>query len=73
MEQKIIKLMEKKRLVDMCALLRQISIRDGRYTDAMTNQFLFHMHLDEYLTIKKKLSDKDMMAIIKAMICIDYK
>jgi hypothetical protein len=73
MEQKIIKLMQLKSRIDFHAFARQISIRDGRYIDAMTNHFLFYMHMDEYLQIKKNLSNKEMMAIIKAMICIDYK
>ena len=71
--QVIIKLMEMKRLVDLYAVARQISIRDGRYTDAMTDHFMFYMYLDEYRNMKEKLSDKQMTVFIKAMICIDYK
>jgi hypothetical protein len=73
MEQKIIALMEIKSNIDFYALERQKSIRDGRYEDAMTDHFLFYMHLDEYRNIKEKLSAKDMTNLIKAMICIDYK
>ena len=73
MEQKIIELMQLKSRVDFHAMARQISIRDGRYEDAMTNHFFFYMNMDEYLNKKKNLSNKEMMAVIKAMICIDYK
>jgi hypothetical protein len=69
----MINLMQLKSRIDLFAMARQMSIRDGRYTDAMTSHFLFYMHMDEYLQIKKNLSNKDMMAVIKAMICIDYK
>jgi hypothetical protein len=65
--------MQLKHFVDMYALGRQISIRDRRYQDAMTNHFMFYMYLDEYQNIKEKLSAKDMTNLIKAMICIDHK
>jgi hypothetical protein len=73
MEQKIIALMEIKSNVDFYALERQKSIRDGRYEDAMTDHFLFYMYLDEYRKIKEKITSKEMTAVIKAIICIDYK
>ena len=73
MESQVIRLMKLKRYIDLYAMARQISIRDGRYEDAMTNQFFFYMNMDEYLNKKKNLSNKEMMEIIKAMICIDYK
>lgn len=74
MEQEvIIKLMTLKQRIDLYAMACQVSIRDGRYEDAMTNNFLFYMYLDEYKQIKEKLSDKEMTAVLKAMICIDHK
>lgn len=73
MEQKIIKLMELKRLIDLYALARQMSIRDGRYTDAMTNHFMFYMHLDEYQDIKHSLTQKQTNTFLSAMFCFDYR
>ena len=69
----IIKLMVMKRLVDLYALARQMSIRDGRYTDAMTNHFMFYMYLDEYQDIKHRLTQKETNAFLSAMFCFDYR
>ena len=69
----IIELMKLKRLVDLYAMARQMSIRDGRYTDAMTNHFMFYMHLDEYQDIKHKLTQKETNALLSAMFCFDYR
>jgi hypothetical protein len=73
MESKIIKLMQLKHFVDSSALGRQLSIRDGRYTDAMTNHFLFYMYLDEYQDIKHSLTQKETNTLLSAMFCFDYR
>jgi hypothetical protein len=69
----IIKLLILKRTIDMYALARQVSIRDGRYTDAMTDHFLFYSNLDEYQDIKHKLTQKQTNAFLSAMFCFDYR
>ena len=69
----IIKLLELKRLVDLYALARQMSIRDERYEDAMTNHFMFYMYLDEYQDIKHSLTQKETNAFLSAMFCFDYR
>lgn len=71
--QVIIKLLELKRLVDLYAMARQMSIRDGRYTDAMTNHFMFYMYEDEFQSMKKHLNQKQTDAFLSAMFCIDYR
>jgi hypothetical protein len=65
--------MQLKHFVDMYALGRQISIRDGRYEDAMTNHFMFYMYLDEYQDIKRSLTQKETNAFLSAMFCFDYR
>lgn len=69
----IIELMKLKRLVDLYAMARQMSIRDGRYTDAMTNHFMFYMYLDEYQDIKHSLTQKQTNTLLSAMFCFDYR
>ena len=74
MEQEvIIKLLKLKQVIDMYALARQVSIRDGRYTDAMTNHFMFYSYLYEYQDIKHKLTQKQTNAFLSAMFCFDYR
>ena len=71
--QVIIKLLKLKRLIDLYSLARQISIRDGRYEDAMTNQFMFYMYEDEFQSIKKHLNQKETDEFLGAMFCLDYR
>ena len=73
MEQKIIKLMRLKHRIDMYAMARQISIRDGRYEDAMTNHFFFYSYLDEFQDIKRNLNQKETDKFLSAMFCFDYR
>jgi len=74
MEQEvIIKLLKLKQVIDMYALARQISIRDGRYTDAMTNHFMFYSYLAENQDIKHKITQKQTNAFMSAMFCFDYR
>ena len=73
MESQVIRLMKLKRYIDLYAMARQISIRDQRYEDAMTNHFFFYSYLDEFQAIKKKLNQKETNELLGAMFCIDYR
>ena len=73
MESKVNRCLLLKQFLASFVNARQNAIDNGDFENAMTNHFFWLLHADEYMSIRKSMTGKEVAEYFNASICTDYK
>ena len=73
MESKVNRALLLKQFLASFVNARQNAIDSGDFENAMTNHFFWLLHAEEYMRIRKSMTDKENDEYFEASVCIDHK